>query len=242
MMLSTSEQRRPHRRPRRRTSRATGVAVLLAAALGALVGLVGPAAAGPLDVARQRGGTVSADGLQASDGQRTLRVSQSQGLAPPRASPSACRAAATTRARASTSPCAWSRPGHAPSPCGGGVDQTEATGASAWVSSNPPSYGEGLATPVRARRHLQRQRHRCAVIADGIDCRQVRCAIVTRNDHARTGRPHPGHLRPRHVRPAAPAAATAAGDHGRVRPRRPPAPARRRARPPPPRPPPRPPR
>lgn len=37
--------------------------------------------------------------------------------------------------------------GQQPGPCIGGVDMEGAGGASAWISSNPPSYGEGLAQP-----------------------------------------------------------------------------------------------
>lgn len=37
--------------------------------------------------------------------------------------------------------------GRAPGPCLGGVDMEGAGGASAWISSNPPAYGEGLAQP-----------------------------------------------------------------------------------------------
>lgn len=34
-----------------------------------------------------------------------------------------------------------------PTPCLGGVDTSGSGGGSAWVSSNPPSYGTALATP-----------------------------------------------------------------------------------------------
>lgn len=37
--------------------------------------------------------------------------------------------------------------GRQPGPCLGGVDMEGAGGASAWISSNPPAYGEGLAQP-----------------------------------------------------------------------------------------------
>ena len=32
-----------------------------------------------------------------------------------------------------------------PNPCGGGVNMSGASAASYWISSNPPSYGKGLA-------------------------------------------------------------------------------------------------
>ncbi|MEV8373562.1 hypothetical protein AB0P21_12535 [Kribbella sp. NPDC056861] len=37
--------------------------------------------------------------------------------------------------------------GQLPSPCLGGVDMQGDSGSSAWISSNPPSYGEGIAKP-----------------------------------------------------------------------------------------------
>ncbi len=42
--------------------------------------------------------------------------------------------------------CVKPRPGQKPSPCGGGVDTDGSTRSSAWVSSNPPAYGDNLAT------------------------------------------------------------------------------------------------
>ena len=37
--------------------------------------------------------------------------------------------------------------GQQPTPCLGGADMEGGGGSSAWISSNPPSYGEGLAVP-----------------------------------------------------------------------------------------------
>ena len=41
--------------------------------------------------------------------------------------------------------------GTVPTPCGGGIDKTGTSGASQWVSSNPPPYGVGLAIPFSVR-------------------------------------------------------------------------------------------
>jgi hypothetical protein len=78
--------------------------------------------------------------------------------------------------------CVKPKPQHKPTPCGGGVDKSGATGSSVWVSSNPPPYGVGLAIPfgvdgkfritLKVGPHIGKQ-----------DCRRVSCAIVTRADH-----------------------------------------------------------
>lgn len=83
--------------------------------------------------------------------------------------------------------------GQMPSPCLGGVDQSGASGSSAWISSNPPSYGEGLAKPftqeggkgsfsVQLKIKSKDQFTDCtdkSVAPNG-------CVIGTRADHTRT--------------------------------------------------------
>ncbi|MEU6645823.1 hypothetical protein ABZ863_25185 [Saccharomonospora sp. NPDC046836] len=83
--------------------------------------------------------------------------------------------------------CVDNGPGQLPTPCLGGMDTSGGGGGSAWISSNPPSYGEGLATPygpggtfsvtltVTARDPVT-----------GTDCTKVSCAVVTRADHTRS--------------------------------------------------------
>ncbi|HEU5150217.1 MAG TPA: hypothetical protein VFU19_06950 [Iamia sp.] len=142
-------------------------------------------AAAPLG--RQRpSAPVSADGLQASDGQRTLRVSQSQGLPAGGGQVGVAGSGYDVDKGIYVALCVVTPPDSPPSPCGGGIDQTGATGASAWVSSNPPSYGAGLATPYGPGGTFSVNVTVAPVIADGFDCRQIQCAIVTRNDHTRT--------------------------------------------------------
>ena len=80
--------------------------------------------------------------------------------------------------------CTVVKVGILPTPCGGGIDETGATGASIWISSNPPSYGVGLAKPF-----LPGGRFTVAIkvspMIGKIDCRKVKCAIYIRADHTR---------------------------------------------------------
>ena len=74
----------------------------------------------------------------------------------------------------------------APGPCGGGVNTSGASAASAWVSSNPPPYGRSLAIPFRRGGRFD-VRLTVSPMIGSIDCRRVSCAIVTRADHTRPG-------------------------------------------------------
>ncbi|MDT0327659.1 cell wall protein [Nocardiopsis lambiniae] len=78
----------------------------------------------------------------------------------------------------------------APSPCIGGVDMDGSGGASAWISSNPPPYGEGLAVAYTGSGTDGGFSVQITVKAsDGTtDCEDsgVKCAVVTRNDHTRS--------------------------------------------------------
>lgn len=82
--------------------------------------------------------------------------------------------------------CAVPPPGTAPGPCGGGEDRAGATGASAWISSNPPPYGVGVATPYGPGGTFTVELSIQPVINATTDCRRIRCAIATRNDHTRS--------------------------------------------------------
>lgn len=78
--------------------------------------------------------------------------------------------------------------GQAPSPCIGGADMDGDTGASKWISNDPPSYGEGLAQPygsggsfrVQLRVQAADQFTDCLTAANG-------CVVATRRDHLQTG-------------------------------------------------------
>ncbi|MFF3868349.1 hypothetical protein [Micromonospora sp. NPDC001898] len=74
--------------------------------------------------------------------------------------------------------------GAVPSPCGGGADTTGELGASHWISSNPPSYGEGLAVPYGAGGTF-RATLRVTPTIGAVDCATRRCAVITRADHTR---------------------------------------------------------
>jgi hypothetical protein len=71
-----------------------------------------------------------------------------------------------------------------PSVCGGGADMTGSTGASVWISSNPPAYGVGLAKPF-----LPGGRFSVAIKVSPqigtMDCRTAHCAVYVRADHTR---------------------------------------------------------
>lgn len=73
-----------------------------------------------------------------------------------------------------------------PSPCGGGVNMTGANAASAWISSNPPPYGQKLATPF-AKGGRFKVRISVSSTIGTVDCRRVSCSIVTRADHLHSG-------------------------------------------------------
>lgn len=130
--------------------------------------------------------TLSPDGLTATDGQRSLSVSQVAGL------PAGGQAVVVTGRGYDggkgiyVALCLVPATNQPPTPCGGGADVDGATGASAWVSSNPPSYGEGLAIPYGPGGTFSLTLTMGPLLAGGLDCRLVRCAVVTRNDHTRS--------------------------------------------------------
>ena len=72
-----------------------------------------------------------------------------------------------------------------PTPCGGGADKTGKLGASYWISSNPPSYGVGLAKPYLPGGRFNVTLKVSPMIGK-TDCRKTACAIYTRADHLRT--------------------------------------------------------
>ena len=78
--------------------------------------------------------------------------------------------------------CVIPKPKQLPSPCGGGADKAGATGASVWVSSNPPPYGVGLAVPFGIDGKFKISLKIGPRIGKK-DCRHIKCAIVTRADH-----------------------------------------------------------
>jgi hypothetical protein len=79
--------------------------------------------------------------------------------------------------------CVVPPPGQVPTPCGGGADLTGASGASKWISSNPPEYGVGLAIAYGPGGSFDVTLDISPLIGTDIDCRTVQCAVVTKSDH-----------------------------------------------------------
>jgi len=75
--------------------------------------------------------------------------------------------------------------GQRPDPCGGGVNMSGNNPASIWISSNPPSYGVGLAKPYGPGGSFRVSLSVSAAFA-GVDCHRVSCSVVTRADHLRS--------------------------------------------------------
>ncbi|MFE7270518.1 hypothetical protein [Streptomyces sp. NPDC057623] len=124
------------------------------------------------------------------EGQR-LTVSKSSGLDPDGETVTVTGSGYNTEKGIYVAFCVDNGAGKTPTPCVGGVDMSGESGASAWVSSNPPSYGEGLAKPYEGSGHKGSFSVRLKVRAKdaNTDCTEsgVKCAVITRNDHTRGG-------------------------------------------------------
>lgn len=90
--------------------------------------------------------------------------------------------------------CVNNGPGAVASPCLGGVDMTGGSGSSLWISSNPPSYGQGLAQPFAQSGGKGSFAVTLSVsAADSLtNCQDPAvapngCVIATRADHTRGG-------------------------------------------------------
>jgi hypothetical protein len=78
--------------------------------------------------------------------------------------------------------CVVPKKGRVPTPCVGGINTSGKAAASVWVSSNPPPYGQTLATPFKKGGSFS-VKLRVQAKVGTIDCHVVKCAIVTRADH-----------------------------------------------------------
>ena len=128
------------------------------------------------------GGHVRADG-SASDGTRVLTVSQADGLAADGQSITVSGSGYDQSKGIYVALCVVPPRGSLPSPCGGGIDREGDGGASVWISDNPPSYASGLPRaygPGGTFTVTIRVGPRINAVTD---CRVVRCAVVTKNDH-----------------------------------------------------------
>lgn len=137
-------------------------------------------------------GSAAAAGGSATgpEGQK-LSVSKSFGLDPDGETVTVTGSGYNTEKGIYVAFCVDNGAGKTPTPCVGGVDMSGESGASVWVSSNPPSYGEGLAKPYEGSAHKGSFSVRLKVRAKdaNTDCAKsgVQCAVITRNDHTRGG-------------------------------------------------------
>lgn len=124
------------------------------------------------------------------EGQK-LTVSTSSGLAPDGETVTVSGTGYNTEKGVYVAFCVDNGAGRTPTPCIGGVDMSGDSGASVWISSNPPSYGEGLAEPYQGSGHKGTFSVRLKVRAKdaNTDCAKsgVTCSVITRNDHTRGG-------------------------------------------------------
>ncbi|WP_435280556.1 immunoglobulin I-set domain protein [Streptomyces koelreuteriae] len=76
--------------------------------------------------------------------------------------------------------------GELPTPCIGGVDMSGTSHSSAWISSNPPDYGEELAIPYGKGGTFEVE---LTVDAkdEYTDCFKATCVLATRADHTLSG-------------------------------------------------------
>lgn len=83
--------------------------------------------------------------------------------------------------------CVTPPPGQLPTPCGGGMTTQGAGDLSHWISSNPPSYGVGLAEPYGPKGTFTVKLRVSPTIGTGdtaVDCTKPKaCAVVARADH-----------------------------------------------------------
>lgn len=75
--------------------------------------------------------------------------------------------------------------GQAPGPCGGGADTDGNSGASEWISSNPPTYGKSLVKPYGAGGTFSVVLRVSPKIGN-VDCTTSTCVVATRADHTRS--------------------------------------------------------
>ena len=128
------------------------------------------------------GGVASADD-SVTDGVRTLTVSKSVDLSGEGDTIVVTGSGYDETKGIYVGLCVVTSPDEQPSPCGGGIDREGATGASEWISSNPPSYAVGLPIPYEPGGSFRVELSVSPTINDVVDCRNLQCAIVTKNDH-----------------------------------------------------------
>lgn len=134
---------------------------------------------------------VAAGGSATGPEDQKLTVSKSSGLDPDGETVTVSGTGYNTEKGIYVAFCVDNGAGKTPTPCIGGVDMSGDSGASVWISSNPPSYGEGLAKPYKGAGHKGTFSVQVKVRAKdaNTDCAEsgVTCSVITRNDHTRGG-------------------------------------------------------
>jgi iron complex transport system substrate-binding protein len=130
-------------------------------------------------------GRVAAQGTSQGTQGQTLSVSRTTDLDPAGAEVTVTGSGYDETKGIYVSFCVLPPPGQKPTPCGGGIDLSGAGGSTVWVTSHPPAYATGLATPFGPGGSFEVTITIAAAIADGLDCRTIACAVVTRADHTR---------------------------------------------------------
>ncbi|WP_234045331.1 hypothetical protein [Streptomyces adelaidensis] len=132
---------------------------------------------------------VAAGGSATGPEDQRLTVSKSSGLDPDGETVTVSGSGYNTEKGIYVAFCVDNGAGKTPTPCVGGVDTSGESGASVWVSSNPPSYGEGLAERYKGSGHKGTFSVQVKVRAKdaNTDCTEsgVTCSVITRNDHTR---------------------------------------------------------
>lgn len=170
-----------------RTCRLPGAVLAVTALLAVVAALAVPAVAqAATDPTRTPVTRLSADGRSATDGTHTLTVSQASGLSPDGQTIRVSGSGYDVAKGVYVALCVIPPPNVMPTPCGGGVDIQGQAGASQWISSNPPSYGVGLAVAYGPGGSFDTTFSLQAGVAPSMDCQFVRCAVLTRNDHTRS--------------------------------------------------------
>lgn len=168
--------------------RTTALLIVVVLLVALLLAAPGPAEARPAqDPTQAPATTLSADGRTVSGAGKTLTTSAAIGLAASGQTVTVSGSGYDVNKGIYVSMCVIPPPGHPPSPCGGGQDRAGSSGNSAWISSNPPDYAQPpLTKPYGPGGTFTVTVSVQAQLNATIDCRVVRCAIVTRNDHTRS--------------------------------------------------------
>lgn len=142
-------------------------------------------AAAVLAVALGVAQVASAGGGSASNGPRTLTVSNVTDLNPSGDTVTVTGSGYDETKGIYVAFCVIPAAGQRPTPCGGGVDMSGSGGGSKWISSNPPAYAVGLTTPYGPGGTFSVELSFNSLIGttNPTDCAVTACAVVTFADH-----------------------------------------------------------